>query len=156
MILVVQRVTMACVRVGGREVSRVGRGLLVLAAVERGDGPAEADWCGRKIADLRIFSDAEGKMNLSVRDVGGSVLAVSQFTLAGDLRKGTRPSFTGAAAPGQAEPLFDRMAAAVEAAGVPVAKGIFGAMMAVELVNDGPVTLVITRRPGSADGGSAG
>ncbi len=148
MIVVVQRVSRACVRVGGRPVGPIGKGLLALAAVEEGDTEAQADWCARKVADARIFSDAADKMNRSVRDIDGSVLAVSQFTLAGDLRKGTRPSFCHAARPEAAQPLFERFAEAIGRLGVPVERGVFQAMMEVELVNDGPVTIIIRRSPG--------
>ncbi len=150
MVVVLQRVSSASVRVDGRTVGRIGRGLLALAAVEQGDTEREADWCARKVSEVRVFPDAEGKMNLSVRDVGGSVLSVSQFTLAGELDKGTRPSFGRAARPETARPLFDRFVEGMRDAGLPVATGVFQAMMDVELVNDGPVTLVLQRRPRSA------
>jgi D-tyrosyl-tRNA(Tyr) deacylase len=146
MIVVLQRVSRASVSVEGTTVGAIGRGLLALAAVEAGDTEAEADWCARKTAEVRLFSDAAGKMNLDVRQAGGSVLAVSQFTLVGDLKKGTRPSFSHAAPPGEAAVLFERYAEGVRSMGVGVATGIFGAMMAVELVNDGPVTLILQRR----------
>ena len=134
----VQRVSEASATVGGEEVARIGRGLLVLLGVRRGDGEASADRIGSKLLALRIFEDPDGKMNLSVRDVGGEVLVVSQFTLYGDTRKGNRPSFVDAAPPEQAEPLYERVRAATGAEG-----GIFGARMAVSLVNDGPVTLLL-------------
>jgi D-tyrosyl-tRNA(Tyr) deacylase len=134
----VQRVSEASVSVGGEEVARIGPGLLVLLGVRRGDGAAEADRIGAKLLALRVFEDAEGKMNLSVRDVGGDVLVVSQFTLSGDARKGNRPSFVAAAPPEEAEPLYERVRTATGAAG-----GVFGARMAVALVNDGPVTLLL-------------
>ena len=124
--------------VGGEEVARVGRGLLVLLGVRRGDGEAEADRIASKLLALRVFEDAEGKMNLSVGDVGGEVLVVSQFTLYSDARKGNRPSFVDAAPPDEAEPLYERVRVALGAQG-----GIFGARMAVALVNDGPVTLLL-------------
>ena len=124
--------------VGGEEVARIGPGLLVLLGVRRGDGAAEADRIAAKLLALRVFEDAEGKMNLSVGDVGGEVLVVSQFTLYGDARKGNRPSFVDAAPPEEAEPLYERVRAATSAAG-----GVFGARMAVALVNDGPVTLLL-------------
>lgn len=154
MILVLQRVLKSSVSVDGRVVGQVGRGLLVLAAVERGDGEVQAEWCARKVAEIRLFPDAEGKMNLSVREVGGSVLAVSQFTLVGDIKKGTRPSFSSAAPPDEAKALFDRFVAAMRASGLPVETGVFQAHMEVSLVNDGPVTLVVRRPPGT--GGMAG
>jgi D-aminoacyl-tRNA deacylase len=126
------------VTVGGEEVARIGRGLLVLLGVRRGDGDDEADRLARKLLALRVFEDAEGRMNLAVGDVGGEVLCVSQFTLYGDARKGNRPSFVDAAPPEEAEPLYERVRAATGAAG-----GIFGARMSVALVNDGPVTLLL-------------
>ncbi len=134
----VQRVSEATVSVEGREVARIGRGLLVLLGVSRDDGPAEADRIAAKLERLRVFEDAEGRMNLSVRDVGGELLCVSQFTLYGDARKGNRPSFVAAAAPEQAQPLYERVRDALGAQG-----GVFGARMAVALVNDGPVTLLV-------------
>ena len=124
--------------VGGEEVARIGCGLLVLLGVRRGDGEAEADRIAAKLLALRVFEDADGKMNLSVRDVGGDVLVVSQFTLYGDARKGNRPSFVDAAPPEEAEPLYERVRAATGAAG-----GVFGARMTVALVNNGPVTLLL-------------
>lgn len=151
MILVVQRVSRACVGVDGRTVGAIGKGLLVLAAAERGDGPAQVGWCARKIAEVRIFPDGDGKMNLSARDAGGEVLLVSQFTLVGDLKKGTRPSFSSAAPPEEARRLLDELAAAVRALGLKVETGVFQAMMEVELVNDGPVTLVLRRPPGEVE-----
>ena len=134
----VQRVSEAAVSVDGREVARIGRGLLVLLGVTHGDGPAEADRLAGKLERLRIFDDAEGRMNLSVREIDGEVLCVSQFTLYGDVRKGNRPSFVDAAPPGQAEPLYERVREALSARG-----GVFGARMEVALVNDGPVTLLV-------------
>ena len=134
----VQRVSEAAVSVDGREVARIGRGLLVLLGVTHGDGPAEADRLAGKLERLRIFEDTEGRMNLSVREIDGEVLCVSQFTLYGDVRKGNRPSFVDAAPPGQAEPLYERVREALSARG-----GVFGARMEVALVNDGPVTLLV-------------
>ena len=134
----VQRVTEAAVEVDGAEVARIGRGLLVLLAVRRGDGHDAADRLASKLLALRVFEDADGKMNLSLRDTGGDVLIVSQFTLYGDVRKGNRPSFVDAASPEEAEPLYERVRAALDAQG-----GVFGARMAVSLVNDGPVTLLL-------------
>jgi D-tyrosyl-tRNA(Tyr) deacylase len=134
----VQRVSEASVTVDGEEVARIGAGLLVLLGVRRGDGGAEADRLVSKLLALRVFEDSEGKMNLSVRDVGGEILCVSQFTLYGDTRKGNRPSFVDAAPPEEAEPLYERVRSALGARG-----GVFGARMAVKLVNDGPVTLLI-------------
>jgi D-tyrosyl-tRNA(Tyr) deacylase len=134
----VQRVSEASVEVAGNEVARIGPGLLVLLGVRRADGEAEADRLASKLLALRVFEDAEGKMNLSVGDVDGDVLCVSQFTLYGDARKGNRPSFVEAAPPEEAEPLYERVRAALGARG-----GVFGARMAVSLVNDGPVTLLL-------------
>jgi D-aminoacyl-tRNA deacylase len=134
----IQRVREAAVTVDGEEVARIGPGLLVLLGVRIGDGPEQADRLAAKLARLRVFEDADGKMNLSVRDVGGEVLVVSQFTLYGDARKGNRPSFVEAAPPEQAEPLYERVRATLDAQG-----GSFGARMAVALVNDGPVTLLL-------------
>jgi D-tyrosyl-tRNA(Tyr) deacylase len=140
---VIQRVRSARVVVGDEVVGPVGQGLLVLLGVAPSDTAAEAQWLADKVVGLRIFADDEGKMNRSVAEVGGGVLAVSQFTLYGDCRKGRRPSFIGAAAPEIAEPLYEAFLNAVKALGVPTAAGRFGAMMQVELVNDGPVTLIL-------------
>jgi D-tyrosyl-tRNA(Tyr) deacylase len=131
-------VSEAAVSVEGREAARIGPGLLVLLGVTHGDGPEQADRIAGKLERLRVFEDAEGRMNLSVRDVGGEILCVSQFTLYGDARRGNRPSFVDAAPPAQAEPLYERVRAALGAPG-----GVFGARMAVALVNDGPVTLLL-------------
>jgi len=122
----------------GVEVAHIGAGLLVLLAVKKGDGTDEADRIAGKLSRLRIFEDSEGRMNLSVADVGGEVLCVSQFTLYGDTRKGNRPSFVEAAPPEQAEPLYERVREALGAQG-----GVFGARMRVSLVNDGPVTILV-------------
>ena len=140
---VVQRVTRASVEVGGRIVGHIGGGLLVLIGVGHDDEERQARWMARKLVGLRVFEDDAGRMNRSVADGGGGVLIVSQFTLLGDCRKGRRPSFVGAAPPAIASPLVDRVADLVAAEGVDVARGEFGAHMDVELVNDGPVTLVI-------------
>jgi D-tyrosyl-tRNA(Tyr) deacylase len=134
----VQRVSEASVAVDGAEVARIGPGLLVLLGVRRGDTEPEADRLASKLLALRVFEDAGGKMNLSVRDVGGAVLCVSQFTLYGDTRRGNRPSFVEAAPPEEAEPLYERVRSALGAEG-----GVFGAHMQVSLVNDGPVTLML-------------
>jgi D-tyrosyl-tRNA(Tyr) deacylase len=134
----VQRVSEASVTVDGEEVSRIGPGLLVLLGVRRGDTEAEADRVAAKLLALRIFEDGDGKMNLSVEDAGGEILCVSQFTLYGDSRKGNRPGFVDAAPPEEAEPLYERVRDALNARG-----GVFGAHMAVSLINDGPVTLLI-------------
>ena len=148
--LVLQRVARARVQVGGETVGEIGRGVLVLAGVERGDGPAEVAAAVRKLAGLRLFEDEAGRMNLSTTEVGGAFLVVSQFTLAGSLLRGRRPSFDGAAPPEVAEPLVEALAAALRAAGLPVATGRFRAYMEVELVNDGPVTFVLELPPGAA------
>ena len=134
----VQRVASASVTVGEERVSEIGPGLLVLLGVRRGDGPEQADRIARKLLALRVFEDAEGRMNLSVGDAGGEILCVSQFTLYGDARRGNRPSFVDAAPPEEAEPLYTRVRDALGARG-----GRFGAHMSVELVNDGPVTLLL-------------
>jgi D-tyrosyl-tRNA(Tyr) deacylase len=144
--IVVQRVKRVSVTVEGEVISGIGQGLLLLVGVAQGDGEAEADWLAAKIASLRIMGDGEGKMNRSVMDVGGAVLVVSQFTLLADTRKGKRPSFVGAAPPGEAERLFDYFCGQLREAGVDRIKtGRFGAMMEVALVNDGPVTIVMER-----------
>ena len=143
---VLQRVSRASVRVEGELVGAIDGGLVVLLAVEKPDGEAAAEWMARKIAELRMFKDDDGKMNRSVVEAGGAVLLVSQFTLAADCRKGRRPSFERAARPERAVPLISRVRAGLEAAGLRVAEGRFGAMMTVELVNDGPVTIVVDRR----------
>jgi D-tyrosyl-tRNA(Tyr) deacylase len=140
---VLQRVTRARVVVGEEVVGAIERGLLVLLGVAPDDTPAQAQWLADKVVGLRIFNDAAGKMNLSVTDVGGAVLVVSQFTLYGDAQKGRRPSFIAAAPPEIAVPLYEAFVDAVRAQGVPTAAGRFGAMMQVELVNDGPVTLIL-------------
>ena len=134
----VQRVARASVAVEGEEVARIGRGLLVLLGVRRDDDEAAADRLAGKLLGLRVFEDEDGRMNRSVADVDGQVLCVSQFTLYGDVSRGNRPSFVEAAPPGLAEPMYERVRAALGAQG-----GRFGARMAVELVNDGPVTLLV-------------
>jgi D-aminoacyl-tRNA deacylase len=134
----VQRVSEASVTVDGNEVARIGPGLLVLLGVGRGDTEAEADRLAAKLVALRVFEDADGKMNLNVGDAGGAILCVSQFTLYGDTRKGNRPSFVDAAPPEEAEPLYERVREALNAQG-----GVFGARMTVALVNDGPVTVLL-------------
>jgi D-tyrosyl-tRNA(Tyr) deacylase len=143
---VVQRVTRASVSVGAERMAAIARGFLVLVGVGIEDEEHDADALARKIAGLRIFSDADGAMNLALADVGGAVLVVSQFTLHADVRKGRRPSFVAAARGERAEQLYERVAAQLRAAGVPVQTGRFGAAMAVELVNDGPVTILIDTR----------
>lgn len=144
--IVLQRVKNASVSVDTEQISEIGPGLLLLVGVAAGDGEKQADWLAEKISGLRIFGDEGGKMNRSVTDAGGAILAVSQFTLLSDTRKGKRPSFTGAAPPEVAEPLFEHFCERLRQAGVsPVRTGSFGAMMDVELLNDGPVTLVLER-----------
>ncbi len=133
-----QRVTEAAVEVDGERVAAIGPGLLVLLGIREGDTDEQADRLARKLLALRVFEDAEGRMNLSVGEAGGELLCVSQFTLYGDTRKGNRPSFVEAARPEQAEPLYERVRAALGAQG-----GVFGASMRVSLVNDGPVTLLL-------------
>ena len=144
--VVLQRVKNASVTVEDERISSIGAGLLLLVGVAKGDVEAEADWRAEKVAGLRIFGDENGKMNLGVREVGGEVLAVSQFTLLADTRKGKRPSFVHAAPPEEAEQLFEYFCERLRAAGVgSVETGSFGAMMDVALVNDGPVTIVLER-----------
>jgi D-tyrosyl-tRNA(Tyr) deacylase len=140
--IVIQRVRRASVDVDGKPTGAIDGGLLVLAGVAVGDTDADARTAGAKIVDLRIFPDGEGKMNVSVADAGGAVLLVSQFTLLGDVRKGRRPAFTGAAPPEDARRVLGTLGESIEAAGVPVEHGRFGAHMTVDLVNDGPVTIV--------------
>lgn len=142
---VVQRVARAEVRVDGAVTGRIDGGLLVLAAFAPGDGEAELAWTARKLPDLRIFADAAGLMNRSLRDVGGGILLVSQFTLYGNSRRGNRPGFTGAAPPADAERLYDRFAALLRESWPRVEEGRFGASMEVESVNAGPVTLIVDR-----------
>jgi D-aminoacyl-tRNA deacylase len=143
---VVQRVTSARVTVDDRVTGEIGAGLLVLVGVEQGDGPADVQYISSKIRDLRIFPDDAGKMNLSVLDRRGSVLVVSQFTLAGDARNGRRPSFASAAAPQIAKDLYEDVVRELSASGLTVATGEFQAMMQVALVNDGPVTILLDSR----------
>jgi D-tyrosyl-tRNA(Tyr) deacylase len=142
---VIQRVGKASVSVEGEVVGQIGRGVVVLVGVTHGDTQEQADWLAEKIASLRIFEDAEGKMNLGLLDVGGAALVVSQFTLYADARKGRRPSFTDAALPEVAEPLVDYFAQALRRQGVPVETGVFRAHMLVEIHNDGPVTILLER-----------
>jgi D-tyrosyl-tRNA(Tyr) deacylase len=140
---VLQRVTRAQVTIAGEVVGRIERGFLVLLGVAQDDTEADAQYLADKTVQLRVFDDAAGKMNLALADVGGAVLVVSQFTLLADCRKGRRPSFIAAAPPELAERLYETFVAAIGAQGIPVATGRFRAMMEVELVNDGPVTLVV-------------
>lgn len=142
---VIQRVSSSSVTVEGAVVGAIDRGIMVLLGVEKGDDEAKADWLAEKICGLRMFADADGKMNLSLRDVGGSLLVVSQFTLAGNCAKGRRPSFDTAAVPEEGKRLYEYFVEAVKRQEVSVATGIFQADMQVALVNDGPVTFVLER-----------
>jgi D-tyrosyl-tRNA(Tyr) deacylase len=143
---VVQRVSRAEVRVEGRTTGRIGRGLAVLLGVARDDGEDDGRLLADKVAALRVFEDGAGKMNLPVAEVGGGILVVSQFTLLGDARKGNRPSFIDAAAPDLANALYEGFCALLRDKGLPVATGVFRATMEVELVNDGPVTILLDSR----------
>lgn len=145
-----QRVTHARVTVAQDESGRIGRGLLVLLGATHADRDGQADWLAGRVARLRVFADGEGRMNLDVREAGGAVLVVPQFTLYGDTRRGRRPDFLAAARPEQAAPLVERFCASLESAGVRVERGVFRAHMQVELVNDGPVTLLV-ESPAGAD-----
>lgn len=147
MIALLQRVTQAAVDVDGASVGKIGPGLMVLVCAERGDGEAEADRLLERVLGYRVFADAAGKMNLSLREVQGGLLLVPQFTLAADTHKGMRPSFTPAAAPAEGERLFDYFTAQARAAHAAVATGRFGAHMQVSLVNDGPVTIWLRVEP---------
>lgn len=144
--VLVQRVKEAAVEVEGENVSQIGQGLLAFIGVEKGDSLDQADYLAKKIANLRIFEDEAQKMNLSVQDIKGSILAVSQFTLAGDTSRGNRPGFETAARPEQARPLYEYFMETLRSLGVPVAAGIFQADMQVSLVNDGPVTFMLERK----------
>jgi D-tyrosyl-tRNA(Tyr) deacylase len=143
--VLLQRVSRAEVRVDGRITGRIARGYLLLLGVSGSDDGSHAEWMAEKVAGLRLFADEQGKMNLSLADIGGAVLVVSQFTLYGDASRGRRPSFVEAARPEQAEPLYEAFTNLLRAKGLEVETGEFGAMMEVELVNDGPVTLWIER-----------
>jgi len=163
--LVVQRVSRAAVRVDGQIVGAISRGLVVLAGIERGDGPEHVKRAAHRLASLRVFEDEAGKMNRGLDEIGGEVLLVSQFTLAGSIRRGRRPDFVQAAPPQEAEPLIVALADALRARGVAVSSGVFRAHMEVELVNDGPVTFIwddpperqetSDRGPGSEDNTAA-
>ena len=143
--VVLQRVSRASVSIEGRRIAEIAAGYCLLVGFTHSDTPAQVEWMAEKVAGLRVFADAEGKLNLALGDVGGAVLVVSQFTLYGDTAKGRRPSFIDAARPEQAVPLYERFCAELRARGLPVETGEFGAMMQVELVNDGPVTLILER-----------
>jgi len=147
MIIVLQRVSGAEVEAEGKVAGRIGRGVCLLVGVEKGDGREEARFLARKTAELRIFPDDRGKMNLSLRDVEGQALAVSQFTLAASVRKGRRPSFDGAEEPAKAAEIFGAFVADLRACGVKVETGVFQALMKVRLTNDGPVTFILESRP---------
>jgi D-tyrosyl-tRNA(Tyr) deacylase len=146
--IVLQRVKEASVEASGQTVGRIGRGICLLVGVERGDVPADAEAMARKVTELRIFPDQEGKMNLSLAEVGGEVLAVSQFTLAGSTRKGRRPSFDGAEDPVKAEYLFRHLCESIRKGSFRVETGVFQAAMDVHLINDGPVTFVLDSKRG--------
>ncbi len=148
--IVLQRVKEASVEVEGRTAGRIGRGLCLLVGIEKGDGEADAEYLARKAVELRVFPDAQGKMNLALAEAGGEVLAVSQFTLAGSVRKGRRPSFDNAEEPARAAELFDYFVGAVEALGVTVETGVFQTLMEVHIVNDGPVTFILESRSASS------
>ena len=143
--LVIQRVSEASVTVEEDTVATIDAGYLILVGVTHDDTAAKADWLAQKVAGLRLFEDAQGLTNLSLADVGGEVLAVSQFTLYANARKGRRPSFVAAARPEIARPLFERFVESLRAQGVPTQTGVFGAHMQVALINDGPVTLILER-----------
>jgi len=155
--VVLQRVSEASVRIDGTVVGEIGRGLLLLAGFTEGDGEAEVQWMSEKVANLRIFPDEEGKMNLSLSDIAGSILVVSQFTLYGNAGKGRRPSFVRSASPEVAIPLYEHFVSELEyLAPGRVAQGEFGAMMEVSLVNDGPVTLLLERESRGRGEGAGG
>lgn len=151
---VLQRVSQGSVSVDGKVIGQIGRGLVILLGVEQGDSERDSSYLAQKSAELRIFADDEGKMNRSVKDVGGSALVISQFTLLADWRKGRRPGFTRAAAPADGERLYLHFAEQLKSLDVPVALGIFGAHMEIALVNDGPVTLILENQA-RADSDSA-
>jgi len=145
---VIQRVLEAEVRVDGKTVGKIGKGLLVLAAVEKGDGERELDFLVRKVAEMRIFEDEEGHMNLSLQDIGGEILLISQFTLAARIKKGRRPSFDKAEEPQRARSMLEEATSRWRKMGIKVKEGIFGAKMEVSLVNYGPVTIILDRQYG--------
>jgi D-tyrosyl-tRNA(Tyr) deacylase len=144
--IVIQRVSRAEVRVDGRTIGRIGKGLVLLVAIEKEDIPPDLDWVSAKVLQMRVFEDNSGKMNLSVADVGADILVVSQFTLAADLGRGRRPSFENAAPPERAQQLFESFVDRLVDSGLKIETGRFRAFMEVELVNDGPVTFTLERR----------
>lgn len=146
MILVIQRVKNAYVKVEGKTVSSIGKGLLVLGAIEEEDSKNEIEWCAEKVGVLRIFPDSQGKMNLNIKESSGEILAVSQFTLVGELNKGTRPGFSKAARPEKARELFDYFISQLKERGLEVKSGVFQAHMEVGLINDGPVTIILKKQ----------
>ena len=143
--VVLQRVKEASVKVNNKEISAIKNGILVLVGIDKGDNLTQAEFLASKIANLRIFPDVEGKMNLSVKDANGSILVVSQFTLSGDCRKGKRPSFDSAEHPLKAEPLYEQFVELIKKEGITVETGSFGAMMEIHLINDGPVTFIVEK-----------
>ncbi|MHB8053812.1 MAG: D-aminoacyl-tRNA deacylase [Candidatus Aminicenantales bacterium] len=152
--IVLQRVGEASVETGGRTVGQIGRGYCLLVGIEKNDTETEADRLARKVAEIRVFPDGQGKMNLSLGEAGGEILAVSQFTLAASLRRGRRPSFDTAEEPGRAAELFERFVATLRAAGLSVSTGVFQAEMRVRLVNDGPVTFILESGAKAGEAGS--
>ncbi|GEJ47721.1 D-aminoacyl-tRNA deacylase [Chryseobacterium sp. ON_d1] len=141
--IVIQRVSEASVQVEGKAVGEIGKGLMLLTGIDENDEKADADWLVQKVLNLRIFGDEEGKLNLSVKDIAGEILCISQFTLIADYKKGNRPSFIKAAKPDKAVPLFDYFKNEISKSGLKTESGIFGADMKVSLINDGPVTIVM-------------